>query len=372
MGHSLIPERMLVVSPGLAATIGLEEAIMLQALNDGGQSHDEHWQSMQKVSVREWLPFWNDHDIKRILKSLSDKGIVHFNSPPFGQSEQLFFSFKENTPPTAKKSKNEQAYQASQQQHKNTIAANWRPDHETLRYVEETLGISKRYTGQQIQDFVFHHQGQGTLASNWSTMFIRWVNKRNKEDQSHPAVFQGDAKRKVAMDINWQPEPTTIDILQKAGVDATFIQDCISEFILYWKEKGDAHDTWNTKFIAWVRRQWARFSASVAHPTDPAPMPDHWQPDSDVYDILAMASIDKAFAQSLVQEFVLYWRDSNQLHTSWNSKFLQHSKHMWSKRLNGKGQIGQGSNNPATSQRDYATNTSIAERVSDLSWAKDL
>ena len=109
-------------------------------------------------------------------------------------------------------------------------------------------------------------------------MFIRWVNKRNKEDQSHPAVFQGDAKRKLAMDINWQPEPTTVDILQKAGVDATFIQDCISEFILYWKEKGDAHDTWNTKFIAWVRRQWARFSASVAHPTDPAPMPDHWQP----------------------------------------------------------------------------------------------
>ena len=115
MGHSLIPERMLVVSPSLAATIGLEEAIMLQALSDGGQPHDEHWQCMQKGSVRTWLPFWNDHDIKRILKSLTDKGIVHFNSPPFGQSEQLFFSFKENTPPTAQHSKTEKAYQTAQQ-----------------------------------------------------------------------------------------------------------------------------------------------------------------------------------------------------------------------------------------------------------------
>ncbi|MGK0443781.1 MAG: hypothetical protein ACJA1U_000709 [Bermanella sp.] len=194
-------------------------------------------------------------------------------------------------------------------------------------------------------------------------MFIRWVNKRNKEDQSHPAVFQGDANRKMQMDAQWQPEATTLEILQKAGVDPSFIQDCVSEFILYWQEKGDAHDTWNTKFVAWVRRQWARFSASLAHPSDPVPMSDGWAPSEDVFEILAMASIDRSFAQSIVPEFVLYWRDSNQLHTSWNSKFLQHAKHLWSKRLNGQ----QG--NAATSQRDYIASTTLEERLSDTSWA---
>ena len=366
MGHSLIPERMLVVSPSLAATIGLEEAILLQALNDGAQTHDADWQCMGKEALRNWLPFWSDQDIKRILKSLSDKGVVHFNSPPFGQSEQLFYSFEAKAPASSKKSKTEQAYQSAQQQHKSVITPNWQPDHETLKYIEETLGITKRYAKQQIQDFVYHHQSQGTLAASWATMFIRWVNKRNKEDQNHPAIFKGDANRKLSMTNDWQPEAATLEILQKAGVDSAFIQDCISEFVLYWMEKGDAHDTWNTKFVAWVRRQWARFSASVAHPTEPAPMQDGWQPDRDVYDILAMANIDQAFAQSLVKEFVLYWRDSNQLHTSWNSKFLQHAKHMWSKRLNGQG------NQQGTSQRDYAANTSIAERVQDLSWANDL
>lgn len=366
MSHSFIPERMLVVSPGLAATIGLEEAIMLQALNDGAQPQDDDWQYMLKSKVREWLPFWSDLDIKRILKSLSDKGVVHFNSPPFGQTERLIFSFEAKAPASSAKSKTEAAYRQSQQQFKQAIATGWKPDHETLKYIAETLGISKQYALQQVQDFVYHHQSQGTLAASWATMFIRWVNKRNKEDQSHPAIFQGDAKRKQAMSADWQPEPATVDILQKAGVDSQFMSDCVAEFVLFWMEKGEAHDTWNTKFVAWVRRQWARFSASLAHPTEPTPMQESWQPDPDVFDILAMANIDQAFAQSLVKEFVLYWRDSHQLHTSWNTKFLQHAKHMWSKRLNGQG------NQSATSQRDYAATTSIAERVQDLSWASDL
>ncbi|EAT11308.1 hypothetical protein HF888_14195 [Bermanella marisrubri] len=365
MAHSLIPERMLVVSPSLAATIGLEEALMLHALNDGKQPHDENWSFINKGTLRDWLPFWQDADIKRILKSLSDKGIVHFNSPPFGQSEQLFYSFEEKAPSDSKRSRNEQAFEQAKQQYKQAIHPDWRPDTETLKYIEQTLGIPKRYAQSQLQDFVFHYQSQGTLATSWSTMFIRWVNKRFKEDQAHPAVFQGDAQRKQAMWDSWQPQAATLDILQKAGVEPSFIQDCVSEFVLFWMEKGEAHDTWNTKFVAWVRRQWARFSASLAHPSDPVPMQDGWEPAVEVYEILEMANIDRQFAQSLIKEFVLYWRDSNQLHTSWNSKFLQHAKHIWSKRLNGQG-------NSATSQRDHTANTSIADRVQDLSWANDL
>ncbi len=291
---------------------------------------------------------------------------MHFNSPPFGQSEQLFFSFERAAPSTSQKSKTQIAYKESQQQFKNPISPKWRPDHETLRYIDETLGIAKRYAKTQVQDFVYHYQSQGTLAASWSTMFIRWVNKRFKDDQANPVVFQGDATRKQNMEQSWQPEMATIEILVKAGVDQNFIEDCVGEFILYWKEKGIADNTWNTKFVGWVRRQWARFSASLAHPTEPTSMLEGWQPVEDVYDILHMANIDRAFAQSLVQEFILYWRDSKQLHTSWNTKFLQHVKHLWSKRLNGQ------DTSAATSQRDYAANTSIEERVKDLSWADGL
>ncbi len=364
MAHSLIPERMLVVSPSLAATIGLEEAVMLQALNDGGQSGQDAWKSIAKQALRDWLPFWSDLEIKRILKSLADKGIVFFNSPPFPQTEQLFFSFEAKPV----RSPTHQAFKKSEAQYKNPIAANWQPDHETLRYIEETLGIPKPYARQQIQDFVFHYQAQGTLAASWASMFIRWVKKSKEDDQNNPAIFQQDAGRKFVLTMDWQPEAATLDILHRAGVDPSFIQDCVSEFILFWMEKGEAHDTWNTKFVAWVRRQWARFSASIANPTDPVAMVDGWQPNEDVFEILAMANIDRAFVQSLVAEFALYWRDSNQLHTSWNSKFLQYAKQQWSKRLNGQNGIV----SAATSQRDYAATTSIEQRVKDLSWADGL
>lgn len=424
MSHSLIPERMLVVSPSLATTLGLEEAIVLQALNDGARSVQTQqpgdWLAMDKATLRKWLPFWSDLDIKRILKSLSDKGAVQFAHTANGSSanttnqnttnngnserEQLYFSFNATA---AAQSPTQQAYKAAQLQHKAPIATNWRPDQDTVRYIHETLGIAKQFAQNQIQEFVLYHQSQGTLAASWATMFIRFVKKRheylasqqrsqalansqpaaastqtttNTNTNTNPqgkannaapvvamrpnpvstdAIFNQDKQRRTAMNREWQPDSDTVEILTRAGVDQRFIQDCISEFILYWREKGDAHDTWNTKFVAWVRRQWAHYSASLANPTDPVPMKDGWQPAEDVYEILAMASIDRAFAQSLVQEFVLYWRDSKQLHTSWNSKFLQHAKHLWSKRLNGQ-----------TSQRDYVANTSVAEQLADTSWAQ--
>ena len=104
MSHSLIPERMLVVSPSLANAIGLEEAIMLQAMNDGARSiqtqEPGEWSSLEKASLRKWLPFWSDLDIKRILKSLSDKGVIQFASTADMESshdqQQLFFSFDAN------------------------------------------------------------------------------------------------------------------------------------------------------------------------------------------------------------------------------------------------------------------------------------
>ena len=53
-----------------------------------------------------------------------------------------------------------------------------------------------------------------------------------------------------------------------------------------------------------------------------------------------MAHIDLHYAQGLIGEFVLYWRDSNQLQTSWNSKYLQYVKQQWARQLNQGSQIG--------------------------------
>ena len=88
-----IPERQLVFSPGLAATIGLEEAILLQHLqalfeHREPQVSDNHaWLSVERDFLLRTLPFWSVEDLHRISRSLVDKGVLLVESPPLHSSE---------------------------------------------------------------------------------------------------------------------------------------------------------------------------------------------------------------------------------------------------------------------------------------------
>ena len=98
---SLVPERQLVFSPGLAATIGLEESILLQHLqalfdHQSPQVRDNHaWLSVDRALLLHTLPFWGIEDLQRISRSLADKGVLLIDSPPLLQSEQLVFAVNE-------------------------------------------------------------------------------------------------------------------------------------------------------------------------------------------------------------------------------------------------------------------------------------
>jgi len=61
-------------------------------------------------------------------------------------------------------------------------------------------------------------------------------------------------------------------------------------------------------------------------------MASDWAPASDMFEILEAEEIDKAFVQSLIPEFKLYWRDSGMLKSSWSITFLQHARLKWSGR----------------------------------------
>src|SRR5690606_27650453 len=65
--------------------------------------------------------------------------------------------------------------------------------------------------------------------------------------------------------------------------------------------------------------------------TEPRRITEAWQPSPEVYEVLRLANIDVDFGKRQVAEFVLFWRDSNQVHSSWNTKFLQHVKYHWAK-----------------------------------------
>ena len=105
----------------------------------------------------------------------------------------------------------------------------------------------------------------------------------------------------------------------------------VPEFVLYWSEKKEESDIWNSKFIAHIRRQWGRFQNVNEKDDLPFKIDSKWLPNEDFYDVLTLTNIPKEFADSTLSEFILYWKETGQSHNSWNSKFLQHVKFQWQK-----------------------------------------
>jgi hypothetical protein len=160
--------------------------------------------------------------------------------------------------------------------------------------------------------------------------------------------------------------------VKHANISLAFVEDSIPEFVVYWQERGDVGRTWNSKFIQHVKRQWMRYNSALEHDTEPKRIPDNWQPGKDVYDVLKLANIDLKFAQQQVTEFVLFWRDSNQVYASWNTKFLQHVKYHWAKQ-HALTTVNSQQVNHAGQQLPHSTgrtrDSSLAEQLNDRSWA---
>jgi hypothetical protein len=428
--HPLIADKTLVFSPALAATIGLEEAIALTWLNDIAQAMGGIQWHINNDQVREVLSFWDDQKIRLVLRNLHEKGLLRLISPLFPDAPQLIFCF--GTPSQEQPSSNNvqtpQAISGASSEHdksaqpqqpsfqqptfqktafqqstpqqvssKQPMQQQWQPTRDGLNRLQQH-GIPDSYSLSKLDEFILQARENGNNRNDWNTQFFRFIKKHwvytqtdaHKKQQriaeksafntSHAQApdrqerFQARREEAGPIAQQWQPSLDAQQILQRAGIDPQFIQDSIPEFVLYWQERGDAHKTWNTKFIQHVRQQWARYSSSLEHSSVPTRIADDWQPDNDCYDILAMAHIDVPYAKSLIGEFVMYWRDSNQLQTSWNSKFLQYVKQQWARQLNqgsqigGKANAGSQSGTQSNSEPGYATAAASRQRLTDTDW----
>jgi hypothetical protein len=409
--HPLITDKTLVFSPALAASIGLEEAIALTWLNDIAQALGGIQWHINNDQVRQVFSFWDDQKIRLVLRNLHEKGLLRLISPLFPDAPQLIFCFgnpsqeQPSMPAQAPQtmqmanSSHEQIRPSTAQQvsSKQPMEQQWQPTRDGLNRLQQH-GIPDSYSLSKLDEFILQARENGNNRNDWNTQFFRFIKKHwvytqtdahkkqqrmaeksafntsNAQAPDRQERFQAQREEAGPIAQQWQPSLDAQQILQRAGIDPQFIQDSVPEFVLYWQERGDAHKTWNTKFIQHLRQQWARYSSSLEHSSIPTRISDDWQPDNDCYDILAMAHIDVPYAKSLIGEFLLYWRDSNQLQTSWNSKFLQYVKQQWARQLNqgsqigGKANAGSQSGTQSNSQPGYATAAASRQRLTDTDW----
>jgi hypothetical protein len=368
---SLISESPLVFSPQLAATIGLEESILLQVLCDAAELQENQPCNIATEALRKKLSFWSVPDLQRILKSLSDKGVLILLSPPATQSQTISYQFdqaKMNTGQTTTLSTTAQNAPSSLQQGANRISPHWQPNETVLGQLAQH-NIPANYAQQQIAEFVTYWQDRGEIAHSWSAKFLQHVNhkwQRNRAD----VHFLPTSDEPAGIQQDWSPSIDAMEILQRNGINQSFIEDAIPEFTLYWRERGGVTNTWNSKFLQHIKRQWARYTSTLQHDTEPRRIPANWLPDPEVYEILVLANIDSQFAQNVLQEFVLYWKDSNQLYSSWNTKFLQHVKYCWANQHQLQGLANEGQQNTSGSNKG-ATGSFVAKHT-DRSWREGL
>lgn len=381
---SLIPERPIVVSPSLATTIGLEEAVLLQMLNDaanfaaGRRQNNYLWFQLSRDDLQKRLAFWDLQTIQRVAASLKDKGIILINSAPLSQCDELCFAMNEQHPVEASSQPLTETPVLQQRPTKSAslLPSNWQPNEDLLQLLSMNHGIPRDFALQQREDFLLYWRDRQEVSHSWSNKFRQHVLKEWRFQQSRQANAEQVAL--ASQDINqaWSPSPDALEILQRSGVSADFIEDAVPEFVLYWRERGQAHSTWNSKFIAHIRRQWAKYTQAMELDYEPRQIPANWQPNEDVYDILRLANIDLDFARQLVPEFVLFWRDTQEIQRSWNTKFLQHAKYQWATRHHmptyaGQQHVGQrNANQPASAKNDIKQ--SPFKQLTDRSWAQGI
>lgn len=225
-------EKLLSVSPSLAAQIGLEEAVLAHLVFE--LSHvcpvkkvaNEDWFYLAPERWPELVPFWNMTKIDQIFKNLERLKIIERQFNDNGQflirlvpdnafhpaaernnsarsiPKPIQQRFPENINPARQRNQNhadlptfmiEQSQQLqNRQSYKSPITQNWMPDKNLLipRLVAEN--IPGEFVNEQLPGFISYHMETGTTAADWNSRFIRWV-KEEWTKLSRPG-FQGSSK----------------------------------------------------------------------------------------------------------------------------------------------------------------------------------
>ncbi|MDG0968857.1 MAG: DnaT-like ssDNA-binding domain-containing protein [Porticoccaceae bacterium] len=367
---SLIPEKPIVISPTLAATIGLEETVLLQLLQEcishGNPTFNSGfaWITVPADRLLSLAPFWRQDDVRRLTASLHEKGLLLIGGVTFTAHQDFRFAFNEDSVASAPNHlESTRSVPAPKPSSAKTIGSTWQPSEDALRQLSQ-LGVTREFAHQQVPQFVAYWRDRNIPRHSWESKYIKEVWR-----QWQQAETSNNRRRKeVSVTSNWRPSVDALDILvSKGGINTNFVEDAIPEFILYWRDRGAVSSTWDSKFVQHVRRQWQFYSGMMEQESMPRVIGENWQPKERVYDVLQMANIDRPFAEQRIPEFVLYWQENGSPQSAWNTRFLQYVKRQWayqSKLLtdtsNGK-------------QQGYSKgrirDRSIIDALSDRSWA---
>ena len=186
-----------------------------------------------------------------------------------------------------------------------------------------------------------------------------------KNGDHHSLMTPSENSLSRRLDNDWYPAKETFEIIKMTDIPDDFCDLKLKEFKVYWIERGQKKNNWNSAFIDYLRREWTKEINSEKKL--PHTINENWYPDEDVFDILNLSEIDKESALQYLQEFILYWKDKGEAFTTWNSKFIDHVKRRQLMSNNIENNEGnKGYSEPGKYTQDFKT------RKDDSNWAKEI
>jgi hypothetical protein len=338
---SLIPERPLLVFPSLAATIGLEEAVLLSLLDEltrlqaGHESRGYIWHQLSGEQLAHHMPFWDDLDVQRVTQRLRDLGIILLLSAPYGQSQLLKFAFNQQAitqvlgqPPQSTVSPTTHSAPPRAQQHRNAsqgatlLPPNWQPDKDTLGMLSQ-LNIPMHFVREQLPLFVHYWRERGETNRTWGAKFIRQLQVKW---QKHIA----NTSNATALPQHWQPSENLPQQIVHEGIPDTFVQKSMRRFSLYHQQSGAKNANWDMPFFSWLKEDWEKQDTPFLNKKHSTIMPPDWKPDQHTLTYLSTSQgIDLSFIDECTPEFIHKWIEKGALHSEWGTLFADHIIQQW-------------------------------------------
>ncbi|AQQ68905.1 hypothetical protein Mag101_15640 [Microbulbifer agarilyticus] len=332
MKHPLLPERPLVVSPTLAATLGLEEAVLLGALTDlipflPVESHPgRDWYTAEGEQLQQLLPFWEPNDIQRVSTSLRNQGALLLGAAPYGSSAVLKFAL-----PAGQARGNTQAQQTSPapspvphmpvQRAANIISPSWQPDGETMARIAQ-LGVPEHFVREQLPEFVTYWRDRGESRHSFGSLFLKLVKTKWES-------YRATQGRKQPLPDHWRPGEDTLRKLSDEGVPSTFVQRCLQRFVEYHRNSAKQSISWDLEFNDWVTEDWEKQDTPFIEKRKPEPMTRDWQPSENTWEQLRRLAINPSFASELLPEFIYKWLERGGHSARWGEQFIEYARTEW-------------------------------------------
>ena len=220
-------EENLSFSKEVAETLGLECAIILNLFKKNKLNEISSYENILE-SISNNIPFMNQNVIEESVNKLNKFNLIELN-----QKSQKNHYVVKKPPQTSKSGK---------------IDNDWRPSNDTLEIIKMTE-MSNDFVNLKLKEFKVYWTERGQKKNNWNITFLDFIRREwAKENNSKKSL-------PYTIDEKWFPDDDVFDILNLSEITKDSALKYLREFILYWKDKGAAFTTWNSKFIDHVKRR---------------------------------------------------------------------------------------------------------------------